>query len=310
MPSSPNSTLKLPSLPLTEWEETKNTLHLYLQIAGKIRLKLMPRKNHWWHVTLYVTSRGITTGPMPYQGRTLELHFNFIEHVLEIISSEGKTRQIPLHDGLSVAQFYQQVFSALGELNFKVKILAKPYDINSKISFAEDFEHHHYNPEQVQNYWYALAQIDQIFKEFSGRFYGKTCPVQIYWHHFDLTFTRFSGKKVPLNPEASMVEKDAYSHEVISFGFWPGDDLVREPAFYSYTAPLPTGIDQEKLKPAAAKWVLSNNSPMAYLSYEDFRQQPDPKEALLAFLESAYQAGAKRANWPIEELTVPALEAL
>jgi hypothetical protein len=299
-----------PPIPLTDWEDTKDTLHLYLQIVGKIRLKLMPRKNHWWNITLYVTPRGITTLAMPYENRTLELHFNFIEHVLEIISSEGKSRQIPLHEGLSVAQFYDQVFSALRELHFEIKIQAKPYDNKSKIPFAEDREHHRYDAEMVKKYWCVLTQIDQIFKEFSGRFYGKTSPVHIYWHHFDLTFYRFSGKKAPLDPKMSIVEKDAYSHETIAFGFWAGDDKVREPAFYSYIAPLPPGIEKEKLEPATAQWVDSNGSPMAFLSYENFRKAPDPKKSLLDFLESAYQAGAKLAKWPIEELTVPALKDL
>lgn len=300
----------LPAIPLTSWEPAKETLHLYLQIVGKIRLKLMPRKNHWWHATLYITARGISTGAMPYQNRTLEIIFDFIIHVLEIRTCEGKTRQIPLQEGLTVAEFYRQVFDALKELDIEVKILAKPYDVKSKILFAEDKEHHHYHPEQVQKFWQVLTWVDQVLKEFSGRFYGKTCPVQIYWHHFDLTVTRFSGKKAPIKPEASIVEKDAYSHEVISFGFWAGDDTVREPAFYSYTSPLPSGIEQELLKPSSAAWVDSNGSPMAFLSYENLLKEPDAHEALLNFLESAYLAGAKRANWPLEELKVPALEDL
>ncbi|MFC5271658.1 DUF5996 family protein [Adhaeribacter terreus] len=299
-----------PPMPLADWEDTKDTLHLYIQIVGKIRLKLMPRKNHWWHVLLYVTPRGLTTGAMPYKNRTLELHFNFIEHVLEVISSEGKSRQIPLHEGLSVAQFYNQVFSALQELHFEIKILAKPYDNKSKIPFAEDREHHRYDAEMVRKYWCVLTQVDQIFKEFGGRFYGKTSPVHLYWHHFDLTFYRFSGKKVPLDSKMSIVEKDAYSHETMAFGFWPGDDVVREAAFYSYIFPLPSGIENEKLEPETAKWQLSNGSPMAFLSYENFRKQPDPKQALLDFLESAYLAGAKLAGWPIEELRVPPLNEL
>ena len=299
-----------PSLPLESWEETKDTFHLFLQIVGKIRLGLMPRKNHWWHATLFVTPTGITTEAMPYQNQTVELQFDLQKHLFLITVSNGQIREFELTNGLSVAQFYHQVFEALQSLNIDLKILAKPYDNKSKIPFAEDQEYKHYDQEKVHKFWVALTQIDQVFKEFSGRFYGKTCPVQIYWHHMDLTVTRFSGKKVPINPEASIVEKDAYSHEVISFGFWAGDDVVREPAFYSYTFPLPAGIEKEKLEPAAAKWVESNGSPMAYLSYEALRKESDPKQALLAFLESAYQAGAKLANWPVEEMQVPALEEL
>jgi hypothetical protein len=308
--NSPEIPLFPPLPPLADWEETKDTLHLFVQIVGKIRLKLMPRKNHWWHATLYVTASGLATGPMPYQNRTLELRFNFIKHQLEITTSEGKTREIPLFDGLTVGQFYEQVFAALKELQIELKILAKPYDIKSKIPFAQDAEHHHYQPEKVKNYWQALKQIDQVLKEFSGRFYGKTCPVHVYWHHFDLTVTRFSGKKVPINPEASIVEKDSYSHEVISFGFWAGDDILREATFYSYTFPLPENIDKEPLKPTNAAWKEYNGSPMALFSYANLLKEPDPKQALLDFLESGYKAGAKLANWPIEELRVPPLEEL
>lgn len=281
-----------------------------LQIVGKIRLSLMPRKNHWWHATLLVSSRGLTTGPMPCKGKTLELEFDFTQHTLELHTSKGESRRISLEPGLCIASFYGQVQAALQDLNCPVTILAKPYDNKSKIPFAEDQTHCHYEPEKVNQFWQALSEIDQVFKEFSGRFYGKTCPVQLYWHHFDLTVTRFSGKKVPLNPQASTVEKDAYSHEVISFGFWPGDDVVREPAFYSYTAPLPEGIENQPLKPAAAHWAQSNGSPIAYLSYEKLRLEPDPKKALLDFLESAYLAGATLAKWPVAEWAVPPLDEL
>ncbi|MDX5420162.1 MAG: DUF5996 family protein [Hymenobacteraceae bacterium] len=296
------SEFKLPPLPLEEWEATKDTLHLYLQIIGKIRLTLMPPRNHWWHVTLYLTSRGLTTGPIPYKFYTFEIDFDFIDQQLNIRTSMGTLEQIKLQDGLSVSEFYTSVMKSLDVLGIKVDILAEPYDNKSKIPFAEDHEHATYNPEQVYNYWRVLTAADEVMKEFSGRFYGKTCPVQLYWHHFDLTVTRFSGKKIPVRPDASKVERNAYSHEVISFGFWPGDDQVRFPAFYSYTFPSPEGIDQEPLKPKTASWVDSNGSPMALLPYEDLRHEKDPRQALLDFLESAYQAGAKRAGWPVEEL--------
>ena len=299
-----------PEIPFESWEDTKDTLHLFIQILGKIRLALMPRKNHWWHATLYVTTRGISTEAMPYQERTLELHLDLIKHALEITTSDGNTREIALTDGLSVSEFYNLVFGTLKDLNIDIKILAKPYDLKSKIPFAEDKTHKKYEAEKVTLFWQALTQIDQIFKEFSGRFYGKTSPVHFYWHHFDLTFYRFSGKKVPLNPESSIVEKDAYSHEIIGFGFWPGDDVVREATFYSYTYPLPAGIDKEPLKPETAEWMEYNGSPMAFFTYENLLKEPDPKIALLDFLESAYQAGAKLANWPVADWKVPPLEDL
>jgi len=307
---SQTSTQTFPPLPLEDWEKAKETLHLFFQIAGKIRLKLMPRKNHWWHITLYVNSRGLTTGPMPYKNQTVELQFDFLAHRLEVISSQGQSRHIPLHEGLTVASFYQQVFSALQELDIHIKILPKPYDVKSKIPFDQDQEHQHYDAGKLQNFWRVLLLTDQILKAFSGRFYGKTSPVHFYWHHFDLTFYRFSGKKVLLNPEMTTVEKDAYSHETMAFGFWPGDDTVREAAFYSYIAPLPAGLENEPLQPAAARWAISNGSPMAFLSYNDLRKTSDPKQTLLDFLESAYLAGAKLANWPIKEWQVPSLKDL
>ena len=199
----------LPSIPLESWEETKDTFHLFLQIVGKIRLGQMPRKNHWWHATLYVTPTGITTEAMPYQNRTFELIFDLQKHQFLINVSDGQSRNFELTNGLSVAQFYRQVFDALHSLNIELKILAQPYDNKSKIPFAEDEEHKYYDQEKVHKFWLVLSQVDQIFKEFSGRFYGKSSPVQFYWHHYDLTFYRFSGKKVPLDPKMSTVEKDA-----------------------------------------------------------------------------------------------------
>lgn len=302
--TSDRSTFKLPPLPLDAWEPTKDTLHLYLQIVGKIRLKLMPPRNHWWHVTLYLTARGLTTGPIPYRCFTFEIEFDFIDHRLTIRKSTGAFEQIKLQNGLSVSEFYTSLMKSLDVLGIKVEIQAKPYDVKSKIPFAEDHTHATYNPEQVHNYWQVLSATDGIMQEFSGRFNGKTCPVQFYWHHIDLTVTRFSGKKAPVRPDASLIDRNAYSHEVISFGFWPGDEQVRFPAFYSYTYPSPPGIDKEPLQPETAKWVDSNGSPMALLPYEDLRQSDNPRQALLAFLESAYQAGAKLANWPVEEFQV------
>ncbi|WP_370627187.1 DUF5996 family protein [Pontibacter sp. HSC-14F20] len=307
MPQNPipdTSEFELPPLPLAEWEATKDTLHLYLQIVGKIRLTLMPPLNHWWHVTLYVNARGLTTGPIPYKFYTFEIDFDFIDHQLRINTSTGAQEEIKLQDGLSVSEFYTAVMKSLDVLGIKVEILAKPYDNKSDIPFAEDHTHATYHADQVNAYWRVLTVTDEVMKEFSGHFYGKTCPVQFYWHHIDLTVTRFSGKKLPVREDASLVERNAYSHEVISFGFWPGDDKVQFPAFYSYTYPSPEGIDKEPLKPKTASWVDSNGSPMALLPYEDLRKEENPRQALLHFLESAYQAGAKLADWPIEDLKV------
>ncbi|WP_242920263.1 DUF5996 family protein [Pontibacter liquoris] len=299
-----------PPLPLLGWEATKDTLHLYLQVVGKIRLMQMPRRNHWWNITLYVTSRGLGTGPIPYKFYTFEIDFDFIDHQLLIHTSTGASEVIMLQDGLTVSEFYTSVMKALEVLGIHVEILAKPYDNKSTIPFAEDHTHASYDAEWVNRYWRVLVTVDQVLKEFSGRYYGKTCPVHLYWHHLDLTVTRFSGKSLPVPKDASVVEKDAYSHEVISFGFWPGDDQVRFPAFYSYTFPSPQGLDLEPLHPKIAHWVDSNGSPMAILNYEELRELEHPRQALLDFLESAYQAGARLAGWPEEELKVLPLDEL
>ncbi len=303
-----NAAVVFPPLPLNDWEKTKDTLHLYLQIIGKIRLKQMPYKNHWWHVTLYLTSRGLTTHPIPYHSYSFQIDFDFISHQLIITTSLGATEIIQLQDGLSVAQFYTSVFKALDTLGIQVAILAKPYDNKSNIPFAQDHAHATYDKEYVTRYWRILSVVEGILQEFSGRFYGKTCPVQLYWHHIDLVVTRFSGRALPSRPEASIVEKEAYSHEVISFGFWPGDDQLRFPAFYSYTYPSPHGLDEEILLPKGAGWIQSNGSPLAILKYDDLRQEEAPKQALLDFLESAYQAGAGLAGWPIDELRATPLQ--
>ncbi|MDX5422009.1 MAG: DUF5996 family protein [Hymenobacteraceae bacterium] len=299
-----------PPLPLEEWEKTKETLHLYIQIIGKIRLALMPRRNHWWNVTLYVTSRGLSTSPIPYNFYSFEIDFDFVDHQLMIRTSTGAVESLPLQDGLSVSQFYTSVMKALEVLGVHVEIRATPYDLKDNTPFAQDHLHASYDPEQVNRYWRVLVTVDQVLKEFSGRFYGKACPVHLYWHHLDLVVTRFSGRSIPVRDEASVVEKDAYSHEVISFGFWPGDDQVRYPAFYSYTFPSPDGIELEKLRPRQAQWVDSNGSPMALLNYEELRQLDNPRAALLDFLESAYTAGANLANWPVEELRAIPLDEL
>jgi hypothetical protein len=303
-----------PLLPIAEWEKTKMTLHLYLQIVGKIRLKTMPRKNHWWNITLYVNSKGITTDVMPFGEDAFEIQFNFIEHRLEVYTCSGAYEFFSLHDGLSVAEFYRLLFETLNNLGIDVTIVHRPYSLpdNDPITtpFEELIAYDSYDPQKVHDFWQVLVWVDKIFKEFSGRFYGKTCPVHIYWHHLDIVVTRFSGRKVPLSPGMNAANKDAYSHEVISFGFWAGDENVPGAAFYSYTYPSPEGLENEPIAPASARWNVTSGSAMALLMYDDLLEENDPKEALLNFLESTYVAGAKLAGWNIEELTVPEVAAL
>ena len=296
-----------PALPLEEWEPTKDTLHLYLQIVGKIRLALAPRKNHWWFITFYVSPEGLTTSAIPYGHFTFEIKFDFQQHKLIINTNRGRSRSIELRNGLSVAEFYYQLFAHLKDLGIEAKIIAEPYDHKCKEPFAICKSYASYDSEYVHRFWQILVQIDMIFKEFSGRFYGKTSSVQLYWHHMDLVVTRFSGRRGPKREGGTVADKDAYSHEVVSAGFWAGDDQVREPAFYCYTYPAPKGLEEEPLAPASARWIDSNGSPMAFMIYNDLRQDQDPKNGLLEFLESSYLAGANRAGWDIEDLKVQPL---
>lgn len=304
----------LPELPLKQWEQTKMTLHLYLQIVGKIKLKVMPRKNHWWNITLHVNAKGITTRSMHYGDHSFEIQFNFIDHRLEVITSKGENEWFYLYNGLTVADFYSNLFRILSHLGIEVKILAKPYSLPDAnpitTPFASLRQYGSYEKEYVERFWKILLWVDDVLNEFSGKFYGKTCPVHIYWHHMDMTVTRFSGKKVPLAEGMSTSNKDAYSHEVISFGFWAGDDNTPGAAFYSYTYPSPPGLDKELLEPSYAKWIDSNGSPMALLMYDDLRNEDNPRQALLNFLDSAYIAGGRLAGWNLPELTVPQLNEL
>jgi hypothetical protein len=309
-----NISTALPELPLSEWEATKTTLHLFAQIVGKIKLALMPRKNHWWGITLHISTSGITTRSVPFNDGLdrFEINFNFLDHQLELISSNGKSGSFKLEDNLDVPSFRNKLFSLLSGAGIAAHIVEMPYDIPGITkSFDQLTEHHSYQKEYVTRFWRILRWVDGVFNEFGGRFYGKTCPVHIYWHHMDLTITRFSGKKGPKpDPSMPVSGKDSYSHEVISFGFWAGDENTPGPAFYSYTYPLPDGIEKEPIKPEKAQWAGEGSGIMAFLSYNDIRSATDPKQALLNFLESTYLAGAKRAGWDIEELDVPALNEL
>ncbi|MBK6265118.1 hypothetical protein JKA74_08715 [Marivirga sp. S37H4] len=305
--------LNLPKLNYKGNEDKKMTLHLFLQVMGKIRLKMTPRKNHWWYVTEYVSTQGLTTGSIPYNSGLdkFSITLNVIQHKLEVNTSKGELESFPLHKSLTVADFYKKLIAIMQKLIIPVSIVDVPYDLGIDKSFGEITEYHHYDKEYTQNLWRSLVWIDDVFTEFSGRFYGKTCPVHLYWHSMDLAVTRFSGNEAPpMGDDARLSDKDAYSHECISFGFWAGDENVTEPAFYSYTYPSPEGLDQEILSPSSAEWVLSNGSPMAILKYNSLLAEENPRKALLDFMETAYQAGAKRANWDLEKLKVPALDNL
>ena len=292
-----------PPLPLADWEDTKTTLHLFCQIVGKVRLALHPPLNHWWHAPLYVAETGLTTRPIPYRDRHFAVDFDFLGHDLVLRTGEGDCRAFSLQ-GLSVADFHRRFFGALNELNIAVEIRARPYDLPGETTpFPADAAPRAYDAEAVSRYSRALALTSGVLEAFRGRFLGKSTPVHLFWHSFDLALTRFSGRRGPEMPGANRVNREAYSHEVVSFGFWPGDRNMRAPAFYSYTYPEPANLINEPLAPAPAYWQPREKGSLALLMYEDLRQTSDPRTALLEFLESAYQAGARRAGWDVEGLT-------
>jgi len=281
-----------PSLPVKEWQDTYATLHMWTQIVGKIRLSRTPLENHWWNTVLYVTSRGLTTSPIPYGVRTFEIDFDFIDHRLEIRTSDGVTKSLALAPR-SVAAFYRELMNTLQSLAIEVQIHAKPDEVAEPIPFAEDHKHSSYDPEYANRFWRILVQADRVFKQFRSRFIGKCSPVHFFWGSFDLAVTRFSGRRAPERPGADAITREAYSHEVISHGFWPGGGAVEAPLFYSYTAPALAGLDKEPIQPGLYSTELSE----FILPYDDVRQTASPDESLLEFMQSTYEAGATLANW-------------
>ena len=294
--ASPHEAPTLPPLPLKEWEDTKETLHRYCQIAGKVRMEYSPYRNHWWNVTLYVSTRGLTTGPIPYGRTTFDISFDLLENRLVVTTGEGAF-SFALDD-LPVAEFYRRLFEGLRSLEIDASINPEPFGLDDEHTLDANTYHLTRHEGYVRRYHHVLGWVDQVFKEFAGRFNGKTSPVQLFWHSFDLAVTRFSGRRAPVRSGADPVTREAYSHEVISFGFWPGDPSFREPAFYSYTAPEPKGLTEEPLHPSAASWQEGGT---ALLTYEEVRSSDTPRETLLGFLQSAYEAGAKTAGWDMEE---------
>ena len=256
---------ELPDLSLEPWEPTKETLHLWVQIVGKVRLGSTPAQNHWWNAPLYVDTRGLTTRRLRSEGGDFDVTFDFIAHELVVRISRGDVESFPLADGLSVAAFHERFFGMLAGLGIGVETKPEPFGLPVTTPFAEDTEHASYDREAVERFWQALRWIDWTLQEFAGWFCGKTSPVHLFWHGLDLAVTRFSGARAPENPNADPVTREAYSHEVISFGFWPGDQKVRMPAFYSYTAPEPAGLADQPLRPEAASWQPTGSTHLALL---------------------------------------------
>jgi hypothetical protein len=293
----------LPELPLDAWEATLHTVHLWLQIVGKIRMSLFPKTNHWWHVPLYVSCRGLTTRPIPYQDRLFEIEFDFIDHRLRVQCSDNRNDSFSLGDQ-SVASFFEKLMQILNTFGIAVHIKAEPYDTPfSNIPFEDDTVHASYDAVAVENYWQLLTFVNTAFEIFRGRFVGKSTPVHLYWHHADLALTRFSGKAAPPIEGGTRADREAYSHEVISFGFWMGDQNIREPAFYAYAYPAPPELMQQPLQPAEATWLTEVG--YAFLPYEAIRRVDDPQGKLLSFLETTYQTCATSLNWDINGFARP-----
>ena len=285
----------LPPLTYESWKDTLATLHLWTQIVGKIRLKLTPLVNHFWNVPLYVTARGLTTSPMPYGDRTLEITFDFLHHRLLIETCEGQRAELPLQPH-SVAAFYRSVMAALDEFGTPVKIWTVPCELPyTPIPFERDEQHKSYDAEAAHKFWRALVWIDTVLKEFRASFIGKVSPVHFFWGSFDMAVTRFSGRRAPERPGADAITREAYSHEVSSVGFWPGGDAYPFPVFYSYVAPEPDGFAKASVQPAAA--FYSSEMKEFLLKYDDVRASDNPERQLLDFCQSTYEAAANLAHW-------------
>ena len=288
-----------PALPFAEWKETAKTLHMWTQVIGKVRLALSPWTNHSWHVTLYLTARGLTTSPIPFRDRILEIRFDFVSHELRLLTSDGGLKTIPLRSQ-SVAQLYHAVMDALRSLEIEVQINTTPNEVDPAIPFEENETDSAYDPEFANRFWRVLLQSDRVFKEFRSEFCGKCSPVHFFWGSFDLAVTRFSGRRAPQHPGGvphlpDVVTREAYSHEVSSLGFWPGNEMMPEPIFYSYAYPEPPGFSEAKVQPSFAKY----NPPLHefVLPYEQMRQAESPDAALLDFARSTYDAASTLGNW-------------
>jgi Family of unknown function (DUF5996) len=295
-----------PALPLAAWKDTLATLHMWTQIVGKIRLELTPLVNHWWNVPLYVTPRGLTTRVMPYGKRAFEMDFDFIGHNLVIQTGDPATRTVALAPR-SVADFYNECMSALHSLNIDVKIWKMPVEVPDPIPFDQDKVHSSYDAQYVERLRRILVSLDHVFQVFRAGFIGKSSPVHFFWGAFDLAVTRFSGRRAPErndpDPVLRKIMREAYSHEVISAGWWPGGGAVQDAAFYSYSAPEPKGFAQQMVQPEKASY--SKDLGEFLLMYEDVRTAKSPSTTLLDFMQSTYDAGATLAQWDREALERP-----
>ncbi|MGC9964294.1 MAG: DUF5996 family protein [Syntrophobacteraceae bacterium] len=286
-----------PRLPLEAWEETNETLHMWAQIIGKIRLKLAPMVNHWWQVPLYVTTRGLSTSPIPYGSRVFQIDFDFFTNDMHILTDMGEDRPIALRPR-SVADFYRATMDTLKSLGIEVSIWTTPVEVEERIPFELDTKHVNYNHRYVRSCWRVLSQVDRVMKQFRSGFIGKVSPVNFFWGSFDLAVTRFSGRRAPVHGPvpniAHFVVAEAYSHEVSSCGFWPGAGLGM-PAFYAYAYPEPEGFDRYPVQPEEAYYHPDLRE--FILPYDAVRTAESPDETLLSFFESTYEAAANLGKW-------------
>jgi hypothetical protein len=288
-----------PSLPLDDWRHTRDTLHMWTQIVGKICLALTPRVNHFWNIALQVTSRGLMTPPLLYQGRTVTMTFDFLEHALVIDTSDGLRQSVPLQPE-TVADFYQRLMRTLHGLGIDVRIWSMPVEVPEPIRFEQDLLHRSYDAAAARRFCEILLATKPVFESFRGEFIGKCSPVHFFWGSFDLAVTRFSGRPAPARPGADPITREAYSHEVISHGWWPGGGPVDEPAFYAYAAPEPAGLKTAAVEPAAAYYNTDLSE--FILPYEAVRTAAAPEADLRAFLRTTYEAAATLARWDRDSL--------
>ena len=292
-----------PALRFEEWKDTCDTLHLWTQVVGKIRLACAPMINHWWQVPLYVTSRGLTTSAMPYKARSFQIDFDFIDHRLVILVNDGASEGLDLKPR-SVAEFYREVMERMRRLGLDVRIWTMPVEIPDPIPFENDRIHCAYDAEKAQQFWHALVLADQLLTAFRGRFIGKASPVHFFWGGFDLAVTRFSGRRAPAHPAvpntALYVAQESYSHEVSSCGFWPGNGGYGRASFYSYAYPEPQGFSQARMRPGAAFFDQSLGE--FILPYDSVRDTASPDDSVRDFLQTTYEAAANLARWDRREL--------
>jgi hypothetical protein len=288
-----------PSLPWEEWKDTADTLHMWTQIVGKVRLALNPFRNHWWNVPLYVSARGLTTGAIPYKSLMFDVEFDFISHQIVIRTSEGRGTVKPLL-AQSVAAFYGEFMADLKSLGIEVSIFEKPVEVPNPIPFPEDFQHASYDPEYANRFWRVLLQTHAVFSRFETSFIGKASPIHFFWGSFDLAVTRFSGRLAPPRDGADSITREAYSHEVISVGFWPGNGGFGSAAFYCYAAPEPAGLSDQKIQPASGHY--DPNVKEFILKYDDVVSSATPEDDVLEFVESTYRAAATLAKWNTQSL--------